>query len=127
MGEPCASTAGQPASTSPSDACASASSRTPGTGNSQSDGSTLRLDIDGNVFEATVRTARYAILWRQRQVRDALFWSYLLPPLGWNGRRERLLLEQDSHAKADENLARQLARVEEIKTARALNQGGEHG
>lgn len=77
----------------------------------------LRLDIDGDVFAATVRTARLAILWRQRQVRSAVFWSYVFPPLGWFGRRERLLLEQDSHAKADENLAKQLARVEEIKAA----------
>lgn len=114
---PCASTAGKPASTSPLGASASGSSPTPGTGSSQLDGSTLRLDIDGGVFEAAVRTARFAILWRQRQVRDAVFWSYIIPPLGWFGRLERLLLEQDSHAKADENLARQLARVEEIKAA----------
>ena len=85
---------------------------------------TLRLDIDGELFAATVSTARLAILIRQRQIRDAVFWAYLLPPLGWFGRLERLLLEQDSHAKAAANLAKQLVRVEEIKCEWVNGNGG---
>ena len=85
----------------------------------------LRLDVDGQIFEATTRTALLAILHRLRQVRDAVFWSYLFPPLGWFGRLDRLLLEQDSHNKAADNLRRHLARVEEIKALQTKESG--HG
>lgn len=82
--------------------------------------SELRLDVDGRIFEASTRTALLAITQRLRRVRDAVFWSYLIPPLGWFGRLDRLLLEQDSHTKAAENLRRHLERVEEIRAEVAL-------
>lgn len=80
----------------------------------------LRLDVDAQLFAASLRTAQLAILRRLREVRNAVFWCYLIPPLGWSGRLDRLLLEQDSHAKASANLGRSIARVEEIQ-ARATH------
>lgn len=75
----------------------------------------LRLDVDAQLFEASLRAAQLALLRRLREVRNAVFWCYLIPPLGWSGRLDRLLLEQDSHAKASANLGRHIARVEEIR------------
>lgn len=77
----------------------------------------VRLDVEARFLQATLRTARLALLQELRRIRRATLLIDLLPPLGWFGARSRLELAADSHAKADENLKRALDRIDDIGAA----------
>lgn len=86
----------------------------------------VRLDVEARFFQATVRTARLALMQELREIRRLLLLIDLIPPAGWFGARARLELAEDSHAKAAENLKRALDQIDAIGAAntQALASGG---
>lgn len=85
-----------------------------------------RLDVEARFLQATIRTARLALLQELRRIRRLLLLIELFPPAGWFGARARLELAEDSHAKASNNLKRALDQIDAIGAAntQALASGG---
>ena len=77
----------------------------------------VRLDVEARFFQATIRTARLALMQELRSIRHLLLLIDLFPPAGWFGSRARLELAEDSHAKASDNLKRALDQIDAIGAA----------